>query len=121
MAGSKKSYKDKKQYPFYKAAGRFALNKIAKIKKHIKAHPEDENAIRALAACSKSDVPTRKKPGTRMYRFKSDMNHETIRGKLRGHLRALSYVKDGKIDGMLRGFDPFKASDLRRNSSAKTA
>jgi len=121
MAGSKKSFKGKKQYPLYATVGRFALNKIAKIQRHVKKHPEDANAARALAACSKSDTPTRKKPMTSPWRHKGDMVQAQRRGELRGYLRALSYVKDGKIDGMLKGFDPLKASDLRRNAFAKTA
>lgn len=48
--GKQKSYKGKKQYAVYKTEDRQAKNKRAKLAKHMKAHPNDAQAVEAKKA-----------------------------------------------------------------------
>ena len=58
----KSSFKGKKQYPTYKAENRVYKNKIAKLERHIKAYPEDEQAKTALARIQKDGYTGRQRP-----------------------------------------------------------
>lgn len=62
----KVSDKGKKGYAKYKAQGRVGINRKRKIARHVKLHPEDVQAVAALAKCGMTY--TRKKPATRTWK-----------------------------------------------------
>ena len=59
MAQKKRSYKGKKQFGTYESMGRYAKNKRAKIERHLKLHPGDPQAVKALKSI---DAYSRKAP-----------------------------------------------------------
>lgn len=47
MAGKKKSYKGKKQYAAYKNEDRAAKNRAARLKRHLRKHPNDAQTAKS--------------------------------------------------------------------------
>lgn len=60
MAKKQQGKSQKEQFATYKTAGSYSKNKTAKLKRHLKRFPSDEQA--AIALKSVSATPTRKKP-----------------------------------------------------------
>ena len=114
----KKSYKGKKQYGMYATELRFAKNKLRKLLKHLKKHPDD--AIAVTASAVKLDTPTRKRPITRPWKSVSDQVLAKIASETRGMMRAESYLINTKEPGLVRGIDPLKAMAVK-NSRVKAA
>lgn len=70
MAKQKKSYKGSKQYATYKSENRARKNKIMKLKRHLKAFPDDQKASGALINLEKNqDFIGRKAPKRLMGRI----------------------------------------------------
>lgn len=58
-----KSQKGKKQYGMYEAEGRRSTNRAARIKRHLKNHPNDTVAVKAV----RGDPQFRQKPKIRIF------------------------------------------------------
>ena len=67
MAKKQQGQSQKEQYAAYKNQGRYAKNKTAKLERHLKAHPEDVQAQKALDNMRTN--PSRQTPNS--YRWKA--------------------------------------------------
>lgn len=105
---AKKSHKGKKQYAYYANELRFAKNKVRKLARHLKKHPNDAVATAATASAS-SSAPSRKKPFTRPWKSESDQILARIASETKGMIRADSYLFNTNKPGLVRGIDPIKA------------
>lgn len=72
MAKKQQSASDKAQNAAYSSQGRFAKNKEAKLRRHLKNCPDDAQAQAALDNMKTS--PSRKKPDSKMWK-KSQMGY----------------------------------------------
>lgn len=97
MAGNqKRSRRGTGSYASYKNGLSFGKNKIAKLKRHLKAHPEDVVAAEALNNHSKNINPSArwgKKEGSTLSSSKRLI--EQLTSKANAALNQLSYCKDG--------------------------
>ncbi|MBG24080.1 MAG: hypothetical protein CMF22_11595 [Idiomarinaceae bacterium] len=66
MSKTKQGQSQSAQYATYKNSGRYAKNRIAKLERHLKKHPEDGAAAKALAN-AKGSSPRRKTPNNKVW------------------------------------------------------
>lgn len=65
MAKKQQSKSDKEQFSTYNVSGSYSKNKLAKIARHLKRHPNDEKAVVALKHVG--PAPTRKVPTQKVW------------------------------------------------------
>ena len=98
MAGNqKRSRRGTGSYASYKNGLSFGKNKVAKLKRHLKAHPEDSVAAKALADHSKNINPSArwgKKEGSSLSSSKRLIDQLT--SKANAAMNQLFYCKDSE-------------------------
>lgn len=100
---------DKAQYSAYKSQGRYAKNKRAKLERHLKKFPNDEQAQEALKNVS-SD-PKRKTPNTYMWSSSQRQKAEMLaRVGINGNI-ALNKKFEEKFKDQIIGYGAIHALD----------
>lgn len=121
MATGKKSRKGKGTYAVYKSDGRACKNKVLKLQRHIKAHPEDATASVALANVQKHGYTGRKEPKRNLSRtiLITSGKDKTSAVSLNLISGRLSY--EGKVFQRLLGKVASVKNEMRYRSKAQRA